>query len=116
MDRTRAIFDFVFALPHRKCTFCANQMEDIFRRFLFIPKYKIRYVAVESGLDPVIHESRYAREQKSLKNFIEKTRFEFADINEIHDWIFLKHAAYSTSRLNNNNEKSKMSAETLKTY
>ena len=75
------------------------------------------YVEVESGLDTEIHQSRSSREKASLKHFLDKTRLEFNDMKTFHDWIFLNHAAYSSSRFGDyQREKASMSAETLKTY
>ena len=84
MDRARAYFDTVFSLP-RGC----STNSDL----------EIEYQAVGPGLEGDVLRSRIEREKESLRNFMDVTRSEFSDMEELHEFLFTRHMAYSSSRL-----------------
>ena len=97
MDRTKTIFNYVFSLPF-------NYLSSSLRSHALNP-YILFFYAVDSGLSSLIHEERVKREKISLQTFNRDTKLAFKDINDMRDWIFQKHSAYSTSRLNSKAEK-----------
>lgn len=94
IERTKAIFDHVFSLPADKL--------GIFHTLTYWlrkPHYRLHYKAVEAGIeDNILLASRIAREKKSRAQFEHGTKHEFSTMKEMHDWVFLKHSAYTTAR------------------
>ena len=85
MVRARAYFDAVFSLPQGDCSTKAN--------------IEIEYQAVGPGLEGEVLRSRIEREQESLRNFLDVTRHEFSSMSELHEFLYTKHLAYSSSQL-----------------
>merc|ERR1712117_792959 len=77
MGRARAYFDAVFSLPRGDCSSSNANLE-------------MEYQAVGPGIE---------REQESLRNFLDVTRREFSSMSELHEFLYTKHLAYSSSRL-----------------
>ena len=86
MDRARAYFDAVFSLPRGDCSSTNANLE-------------MEYEAVGPGLEGEVLRSRIEREQESLRNFLDVTRREFSSMSELHEFLYAKHLAYSSSRL-----------------
>lgn len=99
MERTKAIFDFVFKLP------AYNNMErtSLFRH----NPYKLLFQAVDSGIkDQHLLQARQEREKQSLDQFLTSTAPTIHSFEQMHQWIFQNHRAYSTARLPNSNSSS----------
>jgi uncharacterized SAM-binding protein YcdF (DUF218 family) len=103
MPRTQAIFSHVFALPA-----VAGGTR---------PNYDIEYRAALSGIaDPELLQVRKDKEAKALQAFVKDVAPAFRSLQEMHTWIFSRHGAYHTARLQKVAEQSEVSAELLKTY
>lgn len=88
MDRTKAIFDHVFSLPATSSKSTSHKTNPV----------KLNYITVAAGLDSATLLSRESREQASLRVFESTTKQEFRDLRSMHDWLFTKHSAYSSTR------------------
>jgi uncharacterized SAM-binding protein YcdF (DUF218 family) len=86
MDRTRDIFNYIFALPKYRIHGIKSK------------KYSLFYETVGSALEPTSLQSRKVKEKASLLSFQEDTKHEFACMLDLHQWIFTKHSAYASSR------------------
>lgn len=82
MKRTKAIFDMVF------------QSWSIFE-----PSIKLEYIEVESALEPDILTVRKGKEESALKSFIKDVKPTIKSLQDLHQYIFMKHMAYATKRL-----------------
>ena len=60
---------------------------------------EIEYQSVGPGLEGDVLRSRIEREKQSLRHFMDVTRREFGDMEELHDFLFTRHMAYSSGRL-----------------
>lgn len=105
MDRTKALFNYVFSLP---------ATQSWYSKFMK-RKYNIEYVPVASGIsDESLLKVRREKELASLQTFEKTIRHEFDSMLTFHDWIFTKHKAYATSR--HSNKVDSIDPELLKTY
>jgi hypothetical protein len=79
--------------------------------------FQIVYEEAPDGMDGDVLFHRVEKEKKSLAEFLSKTTHEFSDMQSAHEWIFKRHAAYQSSRLEPTKVKAvELDAETLKTY
>ena len=92
MDRTRAYFNAVFSLPQGDCSSTNANLE-------------IEYQAAGPGLEGEVLQSRIERERESLQIFLDVTRREFSSMSELHEFLFTRHLAYSSSRLLRDHDK-----------
>ena len=119
MPRTKAIFDKVFSLPPNAYSFYGCFIRIVRTVFFLSPTwpFQITYEEAPNGMDGDTLFHRGEKEQKSHIEFLMKTTHEFYDMQSAHKWIFKRHEAYKSTRL----EPSKvpvtqLDAETLKTY
>jgi hypothetical protein len=91
MERTKAIFKFVFSLPdpHEKAGIGLEKTYST---------YELNYETVGDGLEASILTSRCEREQASLKAFEAVTKSGIFSMCGLHMWMFNKHSAYASSR------------------
>lgn len=86
MDRTRAMFDYIFSLP-------AHHIMNVRDR-----AFHMHYETVGDALPADVLVSRRQREAASLVAFNEKTKKQFQCMFELHQWLFTQHGAYASSR------------------
>jgi hypothetical protein len=96
MDRTKAIFNHIFSLPAGPSALRSSYLNQ--------NKYNLLYHTTSSGLQKHIYDERSKREAKSLQDFLENTRHKFKDLNELHNWLFTEHQAYTSSRLSRSSD------------
>ena len=104
MPRTQALFDHVLALPATIST--DNDCSGGYSEWISCcgfdrrPKVSVEYVRVASGIsDTALLKVRQDKELDSLQAFQDSTKHQFHSLLELHDWLFTRHAAYSSSRL-----------------
>lgn len=107
MPRTRAIFEHVFSLPAV--------------RGGPVPSYELEFRAAAPGIpDTRLLQLRQEKESTSLQYFLAEVAPVLGSLQEMHRWVFVQHAAYAASRLQERKEGveglSAVSAELLKTY
>jgi hypothetical protein len=95
MDRTRCIFEKVLNLPEKGHNFDAK-----LDRFFPDKRYELSFESVDSGIaDESILKARVDREKQSLHSFETNLADKWDSFQELHDWLFTKHDAYSSKRL-----------------
>lgn len=101
MPRTKAIFNYVFALPNRADCMYGTLMELFKTLFFWNPTwpYHITYEEVGDGLEGKSLMDRLQSEEQMLVTFLNKTQHRFIDMGMMHDWIFIENEPYSTARL-----------------
>ncbi len=92
MPRTQAMFQHVFDLPAVKAGSSSNFLCQVHNT------PKLVFEAVQPGLSPDLLEVRRAREVTSLQEF-QKNKHAYADMVELHTYMFTQHSAYAASRL-----------------
>ena len=102
MDRAKAIFEHVFALPDHHHSSLNSRLIDI------------HFETVDDGLDPKTLSSRSAREMESLHAFNALTKPKIGSMLELHNWLFREHGAYSANR--HIKSKTKIDDSVLKSY
>uniref|UniRef100_A0A7S3GWL5 DUF218 domain-containing protein n=1 Tax=Spumella elongata TaxID=89044 RepID=A0A7S3GWL5_9STRA len=115
MPRTRAIFDFVFSLPHRS-RLERSTMQATLRRWLGGQEHSISYLSAEAGIsDAHLLHVRTEKEARALRQFHDNIMPNIRSFQALHRWLFTQHNAYSSSRLKNSHS-SEIPADLLKTY
>jgi hypothetical protein len=95
MDRTRRIFETVLNLPEKGHNYDAR-----LDRFFPDKRYELSFEAVNSGIsDESTLKARVDREKQSLESFETNLANKWDSFQELHDWLFTKHEAYSSKRL-----------------
>jgi hypothetical protein len=90
MSRTKEIFNQVLNLPYKKGFSLLS--------FLNNNKMNIIYDEVANGLEDDVLALRVKREIRSLKNYIKRTKPILVDMRSMHEFLFIEHTAYSSSR------------------
>jgi uncharacterized SAM-binding protein YcdF (DUF218 family) len=114
MERSRAIFEYVFSLPD---TSKLGLLSSIFN--LDSKMYNLNFVSAPSGIpDSNIVEKRRQRERQSLISFQSNTVGKFANLKELHSFMFVQHKAYASSRVTEKDyhNMEAVDPELLKTY
>lgn len=108
MPRVQQIFSTIFRLPQicHKSTVESSSTDS----------YVVQYEAVSDLLEPTVLELRQTRENHSLQTFVGKTAPMFSCLKDVHNFIFLKHNAYSTERLTSGHKEEKIDPNLLKSY
>lgn len=115
MPRTRAIFDFVFALPQTRGALGFSAASAL-RGLLGSSDYTITYISARAGVpDPHLLQVRVEKEATALAQFREGLVLSIRSFQELHRWLFTQHSAYSTSRLTRK-PTNDIPADLLKTY
>lgn len=91
-------------------------VDSAIRSIIGNPKYSLAFEPVASGLESDVHEGRVKRETESMINFLERTRHKFHNFQELHEWLFSEHSAYSAKRLLVKRKDNSLSAEVLRSY
>ncbi len=105
MDRVKAIFSTIFSLPRFYSH--DNVINEV---------YKLQFVAVDALITPEILQLRQEREKKSLLQFVDKTAPMFHTLQDVHNFLFLNHKAYSVERLSDGYVSERIDPELLKSY
>ena len=111
MPRTKAYFEAVFSLPSAASPI-KNPNSWLHQHSH--PDLQIEYEEVGPALQGDVLRARMDREQKSLQMFLEQTKREFSNMEELHSFLFTKHKAYQSSRLLEPH--AKLDASVSKTY
>lgn len=82
MERTKALFDLVF------------QSWSIFE-----PKVNLEYIEVDSALEPDVLAIRQEKERQALESFKKQVKPIIKSLQDLHQYMFKDHLAYSTKRL-----------------
>lgn len=115
MPRTRAIFDFVFALPQTTGAFGYGATSAL-RGLIGSSDPIITYISAKAGVsDPHLLQVRVEKEAAALAQFREGPVLRVRSFQELHSWLFTQHSAYATSRLTNK-PTNNIPADLLKTY
>jgi len=102
IERVQSIFNFVFALEPAMNT-------------------KLNFVSTGNGIEVVdILNSRIEKEKKSheqFQHFVHTKSKDITSMNDMRQWLFQKHKAYSSSRFSNSNDRTAgLTEAALKTY
>lgn len=104
MDRTKAIFDFVFKLPlFEEGTHWSYYFGGFFLDFLGFGathwEYSLDYETVGAGLnDQKVLQLREEREYSSLQQFKKTLVPSIRSLAQLHQWLFTSHGAYNSER------------------
>lgn len=89
MSRTKEIFNDILNLPYIKAFSLLSLLDN---------NINIRYEEVSDGLEATILDLRIKREIRSLKNYMKDTKPKLVDMKSLHEFLFIEHTAYSSSR------------------
>lgn len=119
MPRTRAIFDFVFALPLSVGVLGGFSVPSALRGLVTWLRgggLVISYASAKTGIsDPHLLQVRMEKEAAALEQFRTGPALSIRSFQELHLWLFTQHTAYSTSRLTHK-PSTDIPADLLKSY
>lgn len=115
MARVRATFTSIFSLPslpHPSTHAGSSNDQHAPSR----EEYSLKFESVSNHLAPAVLELREKRERQSLKTFAATTAPSLRHLADVHQFLFMKHKAYSSERLTEGYVREKMDSELLKSY
>lgn len=104
ISRVRCIFDKIYGLA-------STPFSTLKRN-----KYNIQYIAVDALLPESVLNLRLDREAKSLQKFIEQTAPSWHTLQDVHQFMFQSHDAYSSKRFAGGFAAEKIDTELKESY